>query len=246
MTPRISSAFIVAAVAAALVACGGGVIATLGAIGAAGGDFTVDVDPSTPGLQTAPSVPGNAFSDPLGINIQLDTKTNGSLWDNYFESSFGIVVNSGTLGTGACTAGLKGTVDGLRMDLGACFKGTFTSVNRIVSDDGNTVLLFGAFNPSLANGIWVDIHDESHRIKFKSDSAGCEYRGGTLTANAVTLVQVAADLPNGVFNAVRQFTIGTTVWPTGEYVGVSGLRLTNSLGTLELERRRDDPATPCA
>lgn len=244
--PRLTGLTALAAggAAAVLMACGGETIAVIGIIGAAGGDFTLDGNASTPALEPVLSDPANPFSDPLKINVQVGNAPNGNPWENLYDTPFGVVVNSGSLGGASC-AGATGTVDGDRIDLGSCFKGRFTNVNRVVSDDGSKVLLFGSFSPTLSSGVWVDIRQRTRRIKFASNTAGCEFNGSTPTGNAVSLVQVDADLPNGIYNSVQQFTIGTQTWATGQYVGVSGLRLTGTPGTLELQRERDTAGLTC-
>jgi hypothetical protein len=230
--------------AAAVTACGGDVIAVLGALGAAGGDFTLDADPATARLETRLSDPNDEFSDPLGINIQVDDGANGGLGENLFDESFPVVVNRGSLGGASC-AGVRGTITGDRLDLGSCFRGRYENVNRVVSDDGRTVLRFDSFNPNLTIGIWVDIQNTSRRVKFTSNNEGCELRGSTPTGNAVTVEQIDSDPSTGAIDSMRNFRIGSRVWAQGEYVGASGLRLTGGPETLELERRRDDPATAC-
>ncbi|HEY6133282.1 MAG TPA: hypothetical protein VIW70_04835 [Rubrivivax sp.] len=230
--------------AAAVAACGGDVIAVLGALGAAGGDFTLDANPATAQLETRLSDPGNPFSDPLGINIQVDDGANGGLGENLFDESFPVRVNSGSLG-GANCAGVTGRITGDRLDLGNCFRGRYENVNRVVSDDGTVVLRFDSFSPNLSIGIWVDIQQTSRRIKFISNSAGCELKSGTPTGNAVTVEQVDSDASTGAIDSMKNFRIGDRVWAQGEYVGASGLRLTGGQDTLELERRRDDPETAC-
>lgn len=238
------TALAAAGAAAVLMACGGETIAVLGIIGAAGGDFTLDGNPATAALEPVLSDPANPFSDPLKINIQVGNAPGGNPWENLYDSPFGVVVNSGSLGAGNC-AGVAGTVDGDRMDLGTCFKGRFANVNRVVSDDGTKVLLFGAFSPTLSSGVWVDIRQRTRRIKFSSNTAGCEFNGSAPTGNAVSLVQVDADLAAGVYNSVQQFTVGGQTWSSGQYVGVSGLRLTGTPGTLELQRERDTAGLAC-
>jgi hypothetical protein len=226
--------------AGAVAACGGDVIAVLGALGAAGGVYTFDADPTTAKLETRRS---EIADQVLFISIQIDGDNNG-LGRNFFDESFPVTVTGGSLGGADCT-NTKGRVNGDRLELGTCFQGRFENVNRVVSDDGKVVLRFDNFNPNLSTGIWVDIQNTSRRIKFTSDTTGCELNGSTPTGNQVTLVQVDSDSSTGVYNSVQTFTLGNKVWATGEYVGASGLRLTGTPETLELERRRDDPPTPC-
>jgi len=230
--------------AGAMAACGGDVIAVLGALGAAGGNYPLDANSATAKLETRPSDPNNPNSDPLAITITIDGAAQGQLGQNLFDESFPVTVVSGSLGGADCT-NTKGTVTGDRLDLGSCFRGRYENVNRVVSDDGKVVLRFDQFNPNLSTGIWVDIQNTSRRIKFTSNSAGCELKGSAPTGNQVTVVQVDSNPNTGVYNSVQNFTIGSKVWATGEYVGASGLRLTGTPEMLELERRRDDPPTPC-
>jgi hypothetical protein len=230
--------------AATVAAYGSDAIAALGALGAAGGVYTFDAYPMTAKLETRPSDPYKPNSDPLAIRIRIDGSAPGPLGQNLFDKSFPVTVVSGSLGGADCT-NTKGAVTGDRLDLGSCFRGRYENVNRVVSDDGKVVLRYDQFNPNLATGIWVDIQNTSRRIKFTSNSAGCELKGSAPTGNQVTVVQVDSNPNTGVYNSVQNFTIGSKVWAMGEYVGASGLRLTGTREMLELERRRDDPPTPC-
>ena len=159
-------------------------------------------------------------------------------FDNFFEPSFKVFVQSGSLGGPACN-GATGTISGMRLDLGDCFTGRFDNVNRVVADRGGRVLLFGSFQPSMNVGIWVDVDDETHRYKFEDDDTGCEIDASGPTGRSITLTQVDADLRNGVYNSVRDIRVGSRTWTTGEYLGVSGLRLSGGAPALALERRRD-------
>ena len=231
-------------VATALVACGGGIgelVAVLGTIGGAGGDFLLDGDPATTKVETVL----NANGDPRAINI---SPVGGSSDDNFFASSYAVeVIGTGSLGGATQCAGVQGTITGDRLDLGAnCFRGRYTSANRVVSDDGKVVLWFTQFSPSLSTGIWVDISAPTRRVKFTNNNVGCEIVNGVPSGSKVSLTQVFNDPASGRFSSVSQFRIGTQLWTSGEYVGVSGLRLSGGQSTLELERRRDaTPATGC-
>ena len=209
-------------VATALVACGGGIgelVAVLGTIGGAGGNFEVVGSPA------------------LVVNIGPENNTD----DNFFASSYAVqVLGNGSLGGTTQCAGVHGTITGDRLDLGAnCFRGRYTSANRVLSDDGKLVLWFDQFSPSLSTGIWVDINTPTRRIKFTSDLAGCEIVDGAPSGNKVSLLQNPNIVASLTTNSVSQFRIGTQVWANGEYVGISGLRLSGGPSTLELERRRD-------
>ena len=141
---------------------------------------------------------------------------------------------------------VTGTVDGDRLDLGSCFQGRFAKVNKVVSNDGRQVLLFGTFFPSLSSGIWVDIDQPSRRVKFVNDGSGCEFVNGAATGRLATITLQSADLSNGVYDDVLGFQLGDQTWSAGDFAGISGLRLTGAPGTLQLQRVRDtDPATTC-
>jgi hypothetical protein len=229
-----SRAGLAAFAAAAVVACGGETLAVIGAIGAAGGDFPLDANGATPQLEDSPNPAGGTYS--LNINpVPFN--------DEYlFAESYDVRAGDSSALPGVVCNGVTGTMAGNRLDLGPCFRGRYTNANRLVSDDGKTVLLYRDFEPKLDRGIWVDIRKPSRRFKFKDDKNGCELKDGVLTGATVSLDQVDQD---GIYNSVTNFTVGAEVWATGAYVGASGLRLTGAPGKLELERRRDEPATAC-
>ncbi len=225
-----------------LLSCGGSeLIAVLGFIGPAGGDFNVDGNSAQPGLQ--PQLACGA--DPCVINVQVAATNNpatGTPWERLYDSAFDLEWTSNRTTPSACVlpANAKGSgrVDGRKITLGSCFVGESVSVIEMVSTDGATRLFFN-FTPNFTDGVWVDIHDESRRFKFDSGSAACQLTTPTKTVG--TYSSTATDLPSGTAPAVT-LVIGGQTW-SGGFFGVSSLRLTRTGATMELQRRRDTVAT---
>jgi hypothetical protein len=236
-----------AAVAASLVvACGGETIAVLGAIGAAGGDWLVDDNPATAALE--PRANPNDPINPQAVNLQPLRPASDPFGFLYASEQKMDIPAISIAGCGSVVPNTtQATVADNRLVIPNCFSGKFASVNRVVSDDGQKALVIESFDPTLAQGIWVDIDNRSRRVKFVDDTSGCEIKDGKLTGNTVTVVQGLPDSSTGTPARITQFTIGTQTWTAGEYVGVSGLRLTGGPGKLELKRERDTdpPAVSC-
>lgn len=231
-----------AAITAALsiVACGGDAIAVLGFIGPAGGDFRVDAAPATPGLQDRL----DCGVDPCRINVQVATTTNpgtGSPWNRFHDTAFDVTGTS-NLGTPDCPANGTGRVAGEVITLGNCFRGRSVNVIEMVSDDGRTRLFFN-FQPVMEEGVWVDIRDDRRRFKFTSDVGGCQLTSPATTP--VDLVLTPTDLARGTPARVNAMTVrrasGNEVW-SGEFYGVSGVRLRSDEAFLELQRVPDTTA----
>ncbi len=248
-TRPLRGACALATAALLLAACGGETAAVLGVIGAAGGDFSVDSNGDG-------RIDGS--DDGRRINLQVDVDANGNPWQVYYTPEYSVKSSAESdLGAGGC-ANLVGWVRRDRIDLGSCFQGRFAdgSVNKVVSDNGATVLYFGTFNPSLATGVWTDIDDPARRIRFRDDSTqdptdanrlvqtGCELRDGALTGSQVSLVRQAADLSQGIYDDVVSLTVGTSAWTAGRYVGISGIEVSGAPGTLKLQRERDPGGLP--
>lgn len=216
----------------ALAACGGGAaIAVLGSLGAGGGDWFVDADNTAAGYQPRRNCGGQTCT----ININPE-----SLYQRDYAITAG-----GTLP--GCSGSHAGTVsDAVNVSIPGCFTGRFLSVNEMVSNDGQLHAYFDFF-PSMSTGVWVDIQDDSHRLVFTSNAAGCEVNGTTkrtltLAIQNSNFRSYANDTPTPTLvsnTSITRLTIqGTPVREfTGEFVGASGLRLTRSGETIELQRR---------
>lgn len=216
----------------ALAACGGGaVLAVLGSLGAGGGDWFVDAAPDTAGYQPRRDCGGQVCT----ININP-----GELYKRDYS-----VTGSGTMS--GCANLPQGTVsDAVNVSIPGCFTGRLLSVNEAVSNDGRIRAYFDFF-PDMSAGVWVDIHDENHRLVFTGNSAGCELSSGTrrpltLAIELSNYRDVAEQDPPPVLvprTRVSRLTIqGSPAREfTGEFVGASGLRLARSGETIELQRR---------
>lgn len=241
--PRSSAFTAAAAVAATLVqvACGGGVgeLALATFLGTGGGQFLLEPQPM-------PADYG-IFDDALTFSrsgTQVDTTP-----PDLYASEYNVFV-SGVNGArlGACT-GASGRVVGERVTITGCFTGRYVNVNRLVSDDGTRVL-YHSFDPDLATGLWVDVNDASHALKFVGQTAACEYVGATKRAASyqrrLAEVSQAANGRPFVLTTAGITSLAVTggqTW-TGEFIGISGLRLTSGTSSVDLQRR--DTAAPAA
>jgi hypothetical protein len=218
----------------AVAACGGGseVVAILGSLGAGGGNWFVDADTGTSGYQPRTNCgPGGAEVCVVNINP-------GTLYErNYAVTGGGNFPGCDTSPTGTVT-------DAVNVSIPGCFVGRFLSVNEALSTDGKMHMYFDFF-PDLATGVWVDINDDGHRFVFNGSASGCEITGAT--KRALTLTIEGSNF--GDFAAGNVGTlVSETVIPTltiegppsrtfsGQFVGASGLRLTRSGETIELQR----------
>lgn len=230
---KLSRAGVVVA-ALTLAACGGGgVLAVLGFIGSAGGDWLQDGDATQPGLQTLKTC-GPFGSDLCGINLQ---PVGGST--PLFSTAFDVSYNNATLP--GCPATGQGRADGRRLVLNGCFSGNYVTLNEAVSDDGKTRMFFD-FTPPLAGGVWVEIQSGSRRFAFTNNTDGCELLTPRLR---VTVVLSESDIlnPAGPFETtIQAFAIGNDTPWRGKFVGISGMRLTRGSEVMELERRPGNDA----
>ena len=219
----------------ALAACGGdAAVAILGTLGAGGGDWLVDANPTLAGYQPRTDC-GSSGTDLCRININP-----GTLYERNYAVTGGGNFNSTCAGSPAGT--VSNSVD---VSVPGCFVGRMLSVNEALSTDGSVRAYFD-FSPDMATGVWVDIHDDGHRFVFTNNSSGCEFAGAS--QRPLSLVIQASnfrDFADGIAptlvseTAVQTLTIqGTTTRSfSGEFVGASGLRLTRSGETIELQRR---------
>jgi hypothetical protein len=221
-----------AAAALALAACGGGALLVLGFIGSAGGDWIQD-DPAIAGFQPLRNC-GDDGEQQCGINIQPAPGA-----DFLYATTFDLEYNTATLP--GCPERGNGRANGRRLVLNGCFSGEYVNVNQAVSDNG-AVRMFFEFEPVLAQGVWVELHQERRRFAFDDNSSGCELG----TPNVPVAVDIIpANLTDDSKPIVTETTIGSFTiagdaggaW-SGEFVGVSGMRLTRGAEVLELERRQ--------
>jgi hypothetical protein len=240
-----------------LSSCGGeSAVAVIGYIAPAGGDFVLGADKSTVQFDAANCDATGQTQDDCRVNVALDTQSTkpGTTdhWNQYYDSRFAVLatgrlVPDGSPGGNPCTdAGkpISGTVDGDRLDLGACFQGHFVNPNLVRSDDGERFLWFPNFLPNLPEGVWVDIRDERHVFRFTGDSLGCEILGGVVSKVVVKIARAnfADSSANPVvpFTRVTSFDIersgGTESW-SGDFVGASGMRLSAGGTELQLQRK---------
>jgi hypothetical protein len=229
-SPRRSKRHIVASLAGSclLVACGGGALLVLGFIGSAGGDWVQDDQPAVAGLQIR-STCGAAGNNECRINIQ--PVGGQDLYAKAFDLSY-------TSNLPACPSNGTGRADGNRLDLAGCFTGAYVNVNQAVSDNGQVRMFFN-FTPVLNQGVWVELQQGQRRFAFSNNSSGCEL-GATKVPVTVNIVLSDIRNPAGPFETtIGSFAIqgGGAAW-SGQFVGVSGMRLTRGNEVLELERRQ--------
>jgi hypothetical protein len=226
------------AASALLVSCGGGKVDEEEAqfIGAAGGNWLVDEQPSQPGLQQRDDCGAGGDADCF-INIQ--PVGGPSLFDEDFDVTY-------TSNLPTCPGSGSGRVRGEQLTLTSCFAGRYAGLNEARSDDGATRLFFDV-TPDLAPGLWVEVEDGRRRFKFSDNSSGCEISASGSPAVAITLVPSQVTNPAGPFETtIGAFSIAGRdgVW-TGRFVGVSGMRLVRGDDELELERRADPANGAC-
>lgn len=229
-----------AGAAALVVACGGEVLAALSFIGSAGGDWRVD-DPALAGFQQRQNC-GAQSNESCAINIQpIGTQ---SLYASDFALSY-----TGNLPGCPAVARTDGRATGKRISLPGCFSGQYLTINEALSDDGTVRAFFDTSVPDLTTGVWVEIQDGRRRFKFKNNPVaqdvtaiqGCEL---TTPPTTVTATVSAASIDAGrLQTTIAPFTIGTQTW-SGEFVGLSGMRLVRSGEGLELERRNESGSCP--
>lgn len=224
---------------AVMAACGGETVAVLGFIGSAGGNWLQDDKPGEAqgdvGLQLRSNCGGG--NDACVINIQPASGTE-SLFATDFDVSF-------TSNLPGCLASGTGRASGSRLTLTNCFSGQYATINQAVSDNGATRMFFD-FTPSLAQGVWTEIHSGQRRFAFRNNDIGCELSGTTTRQVAVTLSESDVTNLGGPYETtISSFTIAGdgAAWQ-GRFVGVSGMRLTRGNEVLELQRRQGSDTCP--
>jgi hypothetical protein len=221
------------AAALALGACGGdAAVAILGTLGAGGGEWFIDAAPSTTGYQRA---------DCSGAACEIIFS------DHFYERSYAETISGND--PAHCNGVHDGTVtDAVNISVPQCFVGRFLSANEALSTNGQ-VHLYHDFDPRMSEGVWVDIRDDGHRFVFNGNGVidtGCEITGSSKNnldftvsrSNFLAIAQGGTPVPV-TKTTVQALTIqGTTTRSfSGEFVGASGLRLTRSGETIELQRR---------
>jgi len=228
-----------------LTACGGGELAILGYIGAAGGSYVIDATPATAAVDE--QLCGASDSS---LSIVPDPSVD---FFNYYASSYAITAN-GNLGSGNCS-NRAGTVNGAAVSIPGCFTGSFRNVNELLSSDGQTLLRYSGFNfnsTRLTEGVWTDLARENYRIKLSGQTVGstsgtatgCALNGSASEAVSVTFTTADNNSPStGRLASVDTVTIGGLSW-SAEMVGVSGLRLTRGGTVMQLARRTGSDTCP--
>jgi len=224
-----------AAVAGAvLAACGGGseVLAVISFLGSAGGDWRFG------SIGSGSFVADDDCNGACSVNIAVGGSR--SLFGDGFS-----VIYSGTL-PGCPDSGAPrsdGQVTGERIVLPNCFSGRYRTINRAVSDDGKRVAWFDSEAPNLTDGVWVEIQDGQRRFKFDNNPfiqdttaiSGCELTSPTTSSLAMSVTTASID--EGRFETtIDALSVRGEVW-SGEFVGVSGMRLRRGSQEMELERR---------
>ena len=218
----------------ALAACGGGeVVAVLGFVGSAGGNWQQDDLPAD-GLQQR-STCGAARNEDCFINIQ--PVGGQSLFNGDFDLTF-------TSNLPSCPASGTGHASGRRFTLAGCFTGGYVTINQALSDD-QSIRMFFNYQPDLSQGIWVEIQQGKRRFVFPNAAingatTGCELTTPASTPVDITLAVANIFAANGPFETtIASFTEqgGGAAWQ-GRFIGISGMRLTRGSEVLELERRQ--------
>ena len=247
MTPCVGlrgTRFLATAVAAAALqtSCGGGVgeALVLSFLGTGGGQFVLEPRPVPAGYEIRAD----------SMTLSLTNDGGGTTQPDLYASGYNINVLGSPTGRLLACRNATGRVEGSKVTIAGCFSGSYENINRIVSDD-STRALYHVFDPNLTTGLWVDINDPSRAIKFSSVTQACEYTGGTKRAATVvrrdaSLTQAQAGQPfTLVTSGIAAMAVsGSSTW-TGEFVGISGLRLTSGNSRVELQRRNQAPPSPC-
>ncbi len=221
------------ATAVALGACGGdAAVAILGTLGAGGGEWFIDADPATTGYQRA---------DCSGAACEIIFS------DHFYQRSYAEAISGND--PAHCNGAHDGTVtDSVNISVPLCFVGRFLSANEALSTNGQ-VHLYHDFDPRMSEGVWVDIRDDGHRFVFSTvGTDGCEIAGSgkknlsfkISLSNFAAIANRTSPAPKLVSTTtVETLTIVGSPARTfvGEFVGASGLRLTRSGETIELQRR---------
>jgi len=240
---NIAAAVAAIVTATAQVSCGGGVgevIAVAAFLGTGGGQFRLEPRP----------VPANhdIFDD--GMTLSLTSDASGTVAPDFYASGYDINVINVTGSRLQSCSNQKGRVEGDRVTIPNCFSGRYENVNRMISDDGSRAL-YHEFNPNLTTGLWVDVNDANRAYKFASNTVACEYTGGTKRAASVvrrnasvTQSQQGQPFTLVVSGITSLAVVGGSTW-TGEFIGISGLRLTSGSTSVELQRRNLQPPSAC-
>jgi|GEM_PF-2803365 len=247
LCPSFSRTAAALAAVVAMTSCGGGVGEVLVAtfLGAGGGNYLLQL--RNPG----PPAGYDPFDETVTLSLTPLPDINTGQPDLY-ATAYDVYAINGTGRLASCSNRL-GRVDGRRLSIPNCFSGNFDSVNRIVSDDGSQALILGSpVTPNLTSGLWVDVNDTARAYKFAlsaGNTVACEFSGSTKRAAAVDLrrarVEVSAPILTLTEPAITRLAIaGGSTW-TGEFIGISALRLTSGSTQLELQRRNQNAPAPC-
>lgn len=213
---------------------GGEIIAVLGFIGSAGGDWLQDDKPGEAvgeiGLQLRSTCGGGGGEDCF-INIKAASDT-----ESLFATAFDVNFTSNLPG---CVASGNGRANGPSLALTGCFSDQYLTINQAVTDDGGTRMFFD-FTPSLTQGVWTEIQPGQRRFAFRSKSSGRELSSPAIREVTVALSESDVENPGGPYETtIASFAIAGdgAAWQ-GRFVGVSGMRLTRGNEVLELQRRQ--------
>jgi len=199
-------------------------------------------------------------------NIAIDTQGT-VVWDEFYDSQLGVsgfvtVADPAISNPFACT-NFMGLTDQREItaynndnfvipspDLinpavdTVCFRGTFVNLNLLRLSSGEELLRNAV--PLLTEGVWMNVDDSNQVFEFETQGAddftGCEINNGVVTL--IDGTYQSSDVANRVFTDFQELRIlrstGIEVWQ-GDFVGVSGIELTQSNGSLiRLQRQPDD------
>lgn len=229
-------------VSAALVACGGGLLAALPFVGPIGGFWS-----DTTGAHT--------------LDFDGDT--------DYYQGdrlTRGATLTSATPQCGDASAGLVLTavLEDERFTLSApgrpdCLRGEFLDELTLRLETGGTGVQMRnqrGFDPLFELGVWVNARNSDQRLVFvlpvtdnagTRTQAGCEYRG-TQRVGSVQVTFVPGNATTGARASVGPLVLTrdngiTEVWTDGRFAGASVLELA-SPSALSLQRRNLTLACP--
>lgn len=246
-----------------LISCGGGlggILAALQYVPAIGGDFCLAPNGSGAPLDQF----GNCES--LFPNIAIDNQGT-VVWDGFYDSKLGVsgfvTVADPAINNPFTCSNFMGLTD--QQEITAynndnfsipspdminpavdtvCFRGTFVNLNLLRLSSGEELLRNAV--PLLTEGVWMNVDNANHVFKFEiqgtDNFTGCEINNGVITL--IDGTYQPSDVANRVFTDFQELRIlrsaGIEVWQ-GDFVGVSGIELTQSSGSLiRLQRQPDD------
>lgn len=241
-----------AAAAALLAACGGGLVAVLPFVAAIGGSWAggeqvgntfVLADPPQSLNFIEPAFPGDLY---MGDKAEMAAVLSG--------------VDS-NCGGAADTPTLVARFDGPDFTLSrqnataVCLTGTLTDDITLRLDTGGAGTVFRnqrPFDPLFEQGVWTNIARTDQRLRFNDDAVvdgngvwrqtGCEFSGGSRTGTVVVSFRLG-DAAKGTLMTIDSLVVsrsaGTETWGPGRMAGRSGFVVESGNSDLSFDRRNE-------